>query len=61
MVFRQVVIEVGQQLAQLLGEVVRGGLAAVALQRERGQRIGAGGPPDPQVDPPGVQRSQDRE
>jgi hypothetical protein len=61
MVFRQVVIEVGQQLAQLLGEVVRGGLAAVALQRERGERIGAGGPADSQVDPPGVQGSQDRE
>ena len=52
MILGQVVLEVGEQLGQLLGEVVGCGLAAVALERKGGQRIGAGGTSQAQVDPP---------
>ncbi len=58
---RQVVLEVGEQLGQLLREVVGRGLAAVALQRERRHRVGARRPAEPEVDPAGVQGRQDRE
>ena len=61
MVGGQRVVEVGEQLGQLLGEVVGGGLAAVALERERRQRVGAGGTSEPEVDPARVQRREDRE
>ena len=58
-VLRKVVLEVGQQLGQLLWEVVGRGLAAVALQRERGQRVGAGGAAEAEVDPAGEQGGED--
>ncbi len=57
----QAVVEVGQQLGELLGEVVGGGLAAVALERERRQRVGAGGASQSQVDPAREQPGQHRE
>ena len=47
------VLEVGEQLGELLGEVVGRRLAAVALQREGGQRVGARGAPEREVDAPG--------
>ncbi len=61
MIGRQVVIEVGQQLRELLREVVGRGLAAVALQREGGQRIGAGRTADAEVDAPREQPGEDAE
>ena len=50
-VLGQAVLEVGEQLGELLREVVGRGLATVALERERRQRIGARGAADPEVDP----------
>ena len=61
MVLGQIILEVGQQLGQLLGEVIGGGLATVALEREHGQLIGAGRAAEREVDAPGVQAGQHRE
>ena len=46
----QLVLEVAQQLGELLGEVVGRGLAPVALQGEGGERVGAGGAAQREVD-----------
>ena len=46
----QVVLDVGEQLGELLGEVVGHRPAAVALQRERGQGVGARRAAEGQVD-----------
>ena len=43
---REAVVEVREQLGELLGEVVGGGLTAVALQGERRHRVGARGAAD---------------
>ena len=61
MVLGEVVVEVREQLGQLLGEVVGRGLTAVALERERGHRVGAGGPAEAEVDPAREQAGEDRE
>ncbi len=53
MALRQAVLEVGQELRQLVGEVVGHRLAAVALQGVRGHRVGARRPAQPEVDAPG--------
>jgi hypothetical protein len=55
------VVEVGEQLGELLREVVGGGLAAVALQREGRHRVRAGGASDAEVDPPGEQPGEQAE
>ena len=46
----QPVVEVSQQLGELLGEVIGRGLAPIALQGERRQRVGAGGAAEREVD-----------
>lgn len=48
MIARPGVVEVREQLRELLRKVVGSGLTAIALERERGQRIGARGAPDPE-------------
>jgi hypothetical protein len=58
---RKAVLEVCEQLGELLGEVVGRSLPSVALERERGQWIGARRAADPQVDTTGEQRREDRE
>ena len=58
---RQRVLEVGEQLGELVGEVVRRGLAAVALERVGRHRVGARGAAEPEVDPAGVQAGQQAE
>ena len=47
---RQPVLEVPEQLGELRGEIVGRRGSAVALQRERGEPVGAGRAPDRQVD-----------
>ena len=58
---RHPVLEQRQELGELLGEVVGRGLAAVALERERRHRIGAGGAADAEVDAAREEPGQDRE
>ena len=58
---RQPVLQVGQQLGQLARKVVRHPLAAVALERVGGHRIGARRAAQRQVDPLGVQARQHAE
>ena len=55
------VFEIPEQLGELLGEVVGGRLATVALQREGGQLVGPGGAPEPEVDPSREQPGQQAE
>ena len=55
MVARQAVIQVSEQLDELLREVVGDRLTAVALERERRERIGSGGAAEGQVDASGEQ------
>ena len=55
------VLEVGEQLGELLREVVGRALAAVALKRVRRGRVGAGRPAEPEVDPPRVQPGEHAE
>src|SRR5271168_1049026 len=44
------VVEISEQLGELLREVIRRRLAAIALQGEGGQRVGAGGATEREVD-----------
>ena len=53
MVVGEAVLEVGEQLRELVEEVVGRRLAAVALEHVRRDRIGAGRAADPEVDPAG--------
>jgi hypothetical protein len=53
--------EVGPQFRQLAGEVRRRQPVGAAPQGARGFPVGAGSPPDPEVDPPRVQRLQGAE
>ena len=53
MIGREAAVVVGEQLGELLGEVVRARLPAVALERERRHRVGARGAPDAEVDAAG--------
>ena len=55
MVGRQRVVEVGDQLDELVEEVVRSGLAAVALERVGRHRVGPGGAAEAEVDPSRVE------
>ena len=48
---REAVLEVGDQLGELVEEVVGHRLPAVALEHLRGHRVGAGRAPDAEVDP----------
>ncbi len=59
MIGREAVVEVGQQLGQLLREVVGRRLPAVALEGKRGQRIGTGRAAEAQVDAIRIQRGED--
>ena len=61
MVDGQPLVEVPEQLLELLREVVGARLAAVALQGERGQRVGAGGAPEREVDASGEQAGEQAE
>ena len=61
MIAGQRVVEVGEQLRELLGEVVGCGLAAIPLQGERRELVGAGRAPEPEIDAAGIERRQDRE
>src|SRR5690606_22150494 len=54
-------VEVAEQLRKLLGEVVGRGGAPVALQRERGAPVGAGGTADPEVDAVAVEPGEHAE
>ena len=47
----QLAVEVAEQLGEVLAEVVGGHLAAVALQGEHRDLVGAGRPAQAQVDP----------
>ena len=60
-VARHAVLQQGEQLGELLREVVRGALAAVTLQREHRHRIGARRAADAKVDPLRVQPGQGAE
>ena len=55
------VAEVGEQLIELLREVVRRALATIALQCERGRRIGPRRPSDAEIHPAGEQAGQHAE
>src|SRR5436309_13398923 len=61
MVIWKAVVEVGQQLRQLLREVVGSGSSTVALERENRHRIGSRGAANSRIDPPGEESGQDRE
>ena len=61
MVVREVVLDVGEQLRQLLGEVVGRHLPPVALQREHRLPVGARRPADAEIDPVTVQPAEDAE
>ena len=50
---RHPVLDQGEQLAELLGEVVRRGVTAVALERQHRHRVGAGRAAETEVDPAG--------
>ncbi len=50
MVGRHLVLEQREQLHELLRKVVGRGLAAVALERKRGELVGAGRAAEAQVD-----------
>ena len=52
---RQLVFDQGEQLAELLGEVVGRGVTAVALEREHRHRVGAGRAAEAEVDPAGIE------
>lgn len=58
---REVVTDEGDQLPELLGEVVRRERSARAAKGAGGRLIGAGGTSDPQVDPAGMQCLQGAE
>ena len=58
---RHAVLQQGEQLGELLREVVRGALAAVALQREHRHRVRARRAADAEVDPLRVQAGQGAE
>ena len=58
---REAALEVGEQLGELVGEVVRQGVGAVALERVRGHRVGPGRAADPEVDPPREEAGEDAE
>ena len=60
-VVRQAVLEQSEQLGELGGEVVGGGLAAVALQREGRHRVGARRAADGEVDAVGEEAGEDAE
>lgn len=55
---RQAVPDVGEQLRELLGEVVRASLTLVALQGPGGERVAAGRTAEPEVDAIRAQRRQ---
>ena len=61
MLVGEVVLEVGEQLGELLGEVVWRHLAAVALERVHRLAIGARGAPDSEIDAVAVQPAEDAE
>ena len=55
------VVEVREQLGELLREVVRRSIPAIALKRVRGQRVGPRRAADAEIDPALVQSREDRE
>ncbi len=55
------VVKVGEQLRELLGEVVGRDLATVTLQRDRRQLIGARRTTEAEIDPVRIQGGEDRE
>ena len=61
MVGGQRVLEVGQQLGELLRKIVGCGLPAVALQGEHRQRVGPRRAAEPEIDPSGIERRENRE
>ena len=61
MVRREAVLEVGEQLGELLAEVVGEELPPVALEREDRLRVGAGRAADAEVDAVAVQPAEDAE
>ncbi len=61
MVLGKPVVQISQQLHELLREVVRCGLAAIALEGEGRHRIGSGGATEREVDAVGEQPGQQAE
>ena len=55
------VAEIGQQLGELVREVVGRELAAVSLQRDRGRLVAPRRPAEAEVDPPGIEAAQHAE
>ena len=58
---RHAVLDVRKQLVELVAKVVRCGLAAISLQRQRGERIGPGSSSKRKIDAPREQPAQEAE
>jgi hypothetical protein len=58
---RHAVLDIGQQLLELVTKVVRRHLTTIALQRQRGQRVGPGGSSQREIDAPREQPAQEAE